>query len=116
MSFWDSIKPSKPPPTATAVDRSEDRRTLTLTWNDGRVTESTGRELRGLCPCAACVDEFTRVRRHAPTKVPGGTTIENISPVGNYAIALTFSDGHGTGIFTWEMLRQNTRPTAGSVH
>jgi DUF971 family protein len=31
-------------------------------------------------------------------------TIENIEPIGQYAIKLTFSDGHDTGIFTWDYL------------
>lgn len=31
-------------------------------------------------------------------------TIDNITPVGNYAIKLHFSDGHDTGLYTWERL------------
>ena len=31
-------------------------------------------------------------------------TIENIEPVGQYAIKLKFSDGHNTGIYTWDYL------------
>jgi len=31
-------------------------------------------------------------------------TIENIEPIGQYAIKLTFSDGHNTGIYTWDYL------------
>ncbi|MEK0411911.1 MAG: hypothetical protein RL241_601 [Pseudomonadota bacterium] len=31
-------------------------------------------------------------------------TIENIEPIGQYAIKLTFSDGHDTGIYTWDYL------------
>lgn len=30
--------------------------------------------------------------------------IENIEPIGQYAIKLTFSDGHNTGIFSWDYL------------
>ncbi len=30
--------------------------------------------------------------------------IENIEPIGQYAIKLTFSDGHNTGIYTWDYL------------
>ena len=32
--------------------------------------------------------------------------IESIEPVGNYAIAIKFDDGHNTGIFSWEYLRK----------
>lgn len=31
-------------------------------------------------------------------------TITNIQPVGNYAVQLTFSDGHDTGLYSWEYL------------
>lgn len=31
-------------------------------------------------------------------------TIEGIEPIGNYAIQIRFSDGHDTGLFTWEYL------------
>ncbi len=31
-------------------------------------------------------------------------TITDIRPVGNYAIALTFSDGHNSGIYSWDLL------------
>lgn len=33
-----------------------------------------------------------------------GVNIDAISPVGNYAIRLHFSDGHDSGIYTWERL------------
>ena len=32
--------------------------------------------------------------------------INAIEPIGNYAIRLTFSDGHDTGIFSWNYLKQ----------
>ncbi len=31
-------------------------------------------------------------------------TITDVRPVGNYAIALTFSDGHNSGIYSWDLL------------
>ncbi len=31
-------------------------------------------------------------------------TIESIEPVGQYAVKLVFSDGHNTGIYTWDYL------------
>ncbi|WP_347986981.1 DUF971 domain-containing protein [Methylomonas sp. AM2-LC] len=31
-------------------------------------------------------------------------SITDIRPVGNYAIALTFSDGHNSGIYSWDLL------------
>lgn len=42
------------------------------------------------------------------TIVPGkrDVTIVAIEPVGNYAIRITFSDGHDTGLFSWRYLRE----------
>ena len=33
-------------------------------------------------------------------------TAESVKPVGNYAISLAFSDGHGTGVYRYEFLRE----------
>lgn len=106
MSFWDHIKPSTPPPAATGLDLSADKRSLSIRWDDGRTTSVSARTLRQLCPCAVCVDEFTNKRRHDPSKVPESTTIQGIQPVGNYAVSFLFSDNHSTGIFNWDFLRQ----------
>lgn len=106
MSFWDTIKPSKTPPAVTSVKVSVDKRAVELTWEDGKVTSLGARTLRQLCPCAACVDEWTHRLRHDPEKIPETTTVQEVSPVGNYALALVFSDSHSTGIFTWELLRE----------
>ena len=110
MSIWDHIKPSKAPPSVTGVDLSPDRRTLTLSWDDGKTTPLTARQLRQICPCAVCVDEWTKKLRHDPSKVPETTTIQGVQPVGNYALSLTFNDSHSTGIFTWELLRKTAEP------
>ena len=32
--------------------------------------------------------------------------IEDIEPVGNYAVAIKFDDGHNTGIFSWSYLQK----------
>lgn len=110
MSFWDHIKQTTPPPAVTQVERSDDRRVLTFRWSDGAVTSATGMKLRGMCPCAACVDEWTHVRTIDPAKVPAETAVNDLSAVGNYALSLTFSDGHSTGIFNWTHLRECSSP------
>lgn len=106
MSFWDHIKPAARPLHATAVDLSEDRRTLTLTWEDGQRTQVGARALRQACPCAECVDEWTRQRTLDPEKVPEDLRILELRPVGNYALSFQFGDAHQTGIFNWSLLRQ----------
>ena len=67
----------------------------------------TTAELRGLCPCAHCVDELTGVRRHDPASVPADLVHSDVRLVGNYALAIRFGDGHDTGIFPFSYLREN---------
>ena len=43
-----------------------------------------------------------------PKSSKGELVIENVELVGNYAIKIAFSDGHATGIYTWEYLRSLT--------
>ena len=78
---------------------------LTISWDDGRETALSAAALRRECPCAACRDEFTGQRRLDPNGVPDEVRVERIEPIGRYAIGLRFSDGHASGIYSWEMLR-----------
>lgn len=105
MSFWDHLKPATRPSSVTAVELSADQRTLALTWDDGKRTSVSARALRQRCPCAGCVDEWTRERTLDPATIPEELRILQVRPVGNYALAFTFSDNHQTGIYDWPLLR-----------
>ena len=59
--------------------------------------------LRGYCPCATCQGHSAQEVEFHPPRRP--VTIEGIEPVGNYAVAFAFSDGHGTGIYRFDFLR-----------
>lgn len=80
---------------------------LVIEWDDARRTTYTAPELRGLCPCAACVDELSGIRRHDPASVPPDLVHDDVRLVGNYAITIRFSDGHATGIYPFRMLREH---------
>jgi DUF971 family protein len=110
LSFWDRIKPAARQVTATDVQLAPDGAGVALTWEDGTRTSATAQLLRQQCPCAACVDEWTHQRTLDPARVPSELRIQNLQPVGNYAITLHFTDGHGTGIYPWPLLRDITRP------
>ena len=58
------------------------------------------------CPCAECVDERTGERRLDPGRVPLDVTVRRALTVGRYALAFEFSDGHQTGIYTFDHLRR----------
>jgi DUF971 family protein len=87
------------------VIRRSDPAKLELEWADGHKTVYTAAQLRGVCPCAGCVNEVTGKRMHDPARVPADLTPADVRMVGNYAIALRFSDGHDTGIFPYRFLR-----------
>jgi DUF971 family protein len=76
-----------------------------IRWSDGQEIVYPARFLRFHCPCAMCQDEMTGVRRLQESSVAKDVHPEAIHPVGRYAIQIYFSDGHNTGIYTWERLR-----------
>jgi len=83
---------------------------LEISWSDGHLHRYKVRELRDRCPCATC-----REVRNAPpppsTQLPvisaaeaAPLQIKSLSPVGNYAYSIEFSDGHDTGLYTLDFL------------
>ena len=79
---------------------------LALAWNDGGQTLHVPADLRRSCPCATCVDEHTGQKILKDKSVPDSLEIVQLSSVGRYAIQILFSDGHQTGIYTFERLSQ----------
>ena len=104
------MQPSTAP---TAITRSIPGR-IEIDWDDGAKTVYSAAELRGMCPCAQCVNEVTGVRMHDPASVPDELTQVDVRLVGHYAISIRFSDGHDTGIFPFRMLRERD-PQAGGT-
>jgi ATP-binding protein involved in chromosome partitioning len=78
---------------------------LHLEWPDGHKGIHTPYHLRANCHCAACIDEATGMKTLDDALVPLDIKIAGINQVGRYAIAISFSDGHNTGIFTYKRLR-----------
>jgi DUF971 family protein len=89
------------------VIKKSDPGRVEIEWADGHRTVYTAAELRGLCPCAGCVNEVTGVRMHDPHSVAATLEQSGVRFVGNYAITLEFSDGHHTGIFPFRYLRDH---------
>ena len=89
-----------------------DERQLQIAWSDGQVRRYAISELREKCPCATC-----REKRNAPPPSPTQLTvlspqeavplaIAGMKPIGNYAYSIDFTDGHNTGLYTLEFLRE----------
>jgi DUF971 family protein len=97
-------------PQPRKITRS-DPRLIEFEWDNGDRTVLTAVELRSLCPCAACVDELTGIRRHDTKSVPPDLIHLDVRLVGNYALTMGFSDGHSTGIYPFPMLWEHSRRT-----
>ena len=89
-----------------AITKSDPTK-LTVEWADGHTTVYTAAELRRLCPCARCVNEFTGERMLDPGTIPADLQQTDVRLVGNYALTVRFADGHDTGIFPFPMLREH---------
>jgi DUF971 family protein len=85
-----------------------------ITWADGHASHYDFPYLRDECPCATCNDEREK-KREFPSAGPASAAAlpmfkpkaraKAASVVGNYAIQITFTDGHATGIFSYDHLR-----------
>ena len=81
--------------------------TLTdILWNDGHSGSYPSWYLRENCPCASCVEEFTGRRQILEGSIPSSLERAGVEPVGNYALSFRWSDGHHTGIYTFDYLRK----------
>jgi DUF971 family protein len=98
-----SLEPRTDP---VEIGPTEDGARLRIAWRDGVVSELEPRALRLLCPCAGCVDEITGVRVLRPESVDDGIYPTAIHDVGRYALQFVWSDGHSTGIYTFDYLRK----------
>jgi len=91
--------------TPTLVKRAGPTRT-DITWNDGHFSSYPSWYLRENCPCANCVDESSGIRRIPEGSIAAGLERVAVDPVGNYALHFEWSDGHSTGIYTFDYLRK----------
>ncbi len=75
-------------------------------WSDGKQSAISFKDLRFFCPCANCVDENTGHRKIKKEQIAGDIKPTRIQTVGNYALGIHFSDGHNTGIYSYDYLRR----------
>ncbi len=80
---------------------------ITLVWEDDHRSVFPARELRIACRCALCIEEMTGRALLDPSKVPADVVADSIQLVGQYAMAVHWSDGHTTGIYNFRDLRGN---------
>ncbi len=104
MGLLDRITLRPPPtPPPEAIDRNA-RGEIEISWPGGRVVILPAFTLRDLCPCAECIEEGTGKKILDPSTIPLDIRADRIDPVGNYAVQFRWSDGHETGLYTWDLL------------
>ena len=95
-------------PTPTQLTLHRASHVLEVGFDDGSSFRLPAEYLRVNSPSA-------EVQGHGNKVLVGGKQdvgIDEISPVGNYAVLLKFSDGHQTGIFSWDVLHELGRDQA----
>lgn len=83
-----------------------DKRYLHIDWSDSSESMIMLASLRRNCPCAACKKEKDeRPATFIPLLSTASITITDIKPAGAYGIQLFWQDGHNTGIYTYDSLK-----------
>jgi len=93
-------------PTNIKADREKGR--LTIEWADGHVSQFEAEALRLSCPCAYCSGEAGRPGwlDTNPELTEPQRRLVDLRLVGAYAIAPTWADGHDSGYYTFQSLRE----------
>jgi DUF971 family protein len=89
------------PPEPVELRHEKGARRLVVSWDDGHASPFPLDYLRSWCPCASCQGHGPVVRYldlH-------DQELQRVDPVGNYALAPTWQDGHNTGLYTFRLLR-----------
>jgi DUF971 family protein len=83
---------------------------IKIDWKDRHSSEYGIGYLRDKCPCATCTGAHGTPPRQPEAASPFlmyklALKMLSVEPVGNYAIRIHWSDGHSTGLYSWEHLR-----------
>src|SRR4051812_19475423 len=92
-------------PTPTKIDPYSPTEIL-LGWTDGSEFTLPYAELRFFCPCAGCVDENTGQRTIQRASILPDVRPKGVQLVGRYAVQISWSDGHATGMYHFDRLRE----------
>src|ERR1700731_4557592 len=86
-----------------AVRSPRGSKTTEIDWADGHKGVYPHAVLRGYCPCAGCQGHSGEIAFVETTDTQ--REIDDITPVGGYALALQWFDGHASGIYSFQYLR-----------
>ena len=89
-------------PWPTEIRLAADKATLNVAFEDGRKFALPAELLRVMSPSAEVQGHSAAQRVTVAGK--RNVRISNVTAVGNYAVQITFSDGHNTGYYRWSYL------------
>lgn len=101
-----------PEPEHLAISKSKG---IKIDWKDGHRSEYTVAYLRDECPCATCTGAHGTEPQKSDYSKEVATPFQMYKPtlkmlyieqVGNYAVRIEWSDGHNTGIYSFDHLRK----------
>ena len=89
---------------------------MDIEWDDGHRTHFGFQWLRDACPCATCTEERNNHHRNPGEPAKQAATLlpmykepakpKEVKPVGKYALNIAWNDGHASGIYSWDYLRE----------
>ncbi len=91
--------------TVAPKEITKDEKNVIVRWADGSETKIPFHDLRAACPCAECVDEWTGAKRLREEQIPMNISALSFQSIGRYGVRINWSDGHGTGIYTYDRLK-----------
>ena len=84
-----------------------DKEFLAIEWNDGDNSKIKLSSLRLNCPCALCAsDRENRSEKYFPIFSSDELTLTAVNMIGNYAVSISWKDGHNTGIYEFGYLKK----------
>jgi DUF971 family protein len=89
-----------------SLELTADDSVLEIAWDDGHTSRHRLDVLRAACPCARCQGHSPEQSLNLKPEQFPGIRLTDLAPVGRYAYNLVFSDGHNTGIYTLQFLRE----------
>ena len=92
-------------PKSNSVRKDDEQKLLVVKWKDGSTSEIEWRKLRDSCPCAECTEI------HGPAdplrlKLAPNYNLDSVEYIGNYAVQPRWGDGHSSGLYSWNYLRE----------
>lgn len=85
---------------------------IQIALGTGEVLTCSPAAVRRACRCAHCIEEFSGKPLLDPASVPETIYPRSITPMGNYAVAIAWSDGHSSSIYPYELLLKLAKPAA----